>query len=614
MDINEPMNEPLPAVKTTSVRHWVVGTTALMAVLLYLDRFCISFAEGFIKEDLGLADWQTGWMLGCFFGSYALGQVPAGWLTDRFGSRVMLTTYVLMWSLFTALTGLAFGFVMLIVLRLGFGFAQAGAYPTGASVVSKWVQFEWRGTASSIVSTGGRLGGFLALYATGFVIVWLTPAATPARLSNTDLLDVPRLCRELDGQGELDETAARVAGQVRADLSTDQQAAVQQIAAADVALSFAVDAATTAVAEGTSGAALATLKAASAAAAAELAEATSEVNTTAIVAGLNRIIEQPDFFSDQLLATLPLEREAVRTLKRDPGDRTAAQSERVNRLVFEAVHPDSVRKIYGAGWRPMMFVYGSLGLLVGGLTWINCRNSPNDHPGCNAAEVALINRDPRMSANAGGAVTSVPLWPLICSFSMWCSCVAQWCTNVGWVFVVTWAPRYFQDAHHVPLESRALMVAIPPLAGLVGMFCGGTLTDVMVRRFGVRWGRALPMSLTRFPAMGAYLYCLTHPSPWTAVVMFSIVTFFTGLGTASVWAYCQDVGGKQVGSILGWGNMWGNFGAFVTPPFLIWIVGPNKNWDLAFMVCAGAFLVSGLVALGVNATIPIAQVDEVTEK
>ena len=570
MDANSQMKSVPPGPTTTNVRFMVIGTTAIMSVLLYLDRFCISFAEVFIKEDLGLSDVQIGWMLGCFFASYALGQVPAGWLTDRFGSRVMLTTYVLLWSLFTALTGFAFGFVMLIGLRLGFGFAQAGAYPTGANIVSKWVPFEWRGTASSVVSTGGRVGGFLALFATGFVIVWLTPASTPVHLSSADILDASRLCRELAGKGELDEARGQIARIVLAGFSESQQVAVRQVAAG---------------------------------------KTTSAADMEAVMAGLNHVIDQPAPSPAEILRGISLEGEAVRVFAKDPSDRTATQSQRANRLVFEAVHPDSIKKIYGAGWRPVMFVYGGIGLLVAGLIWITCRDRPSEHPGCNAEEVALINRDPRMSAHVASRVTRVPLMRLICSFSMWCSCLSQFCTNVGWVFVMTWAPRYFQDVHHVPLETRALMVAIPPLAGMVGMFLGGPLTDCLIRPCGLRWGRALPLSLTRFPAMAAYLICLAHPGPWFVVGLFSAVSLFTGLGTSSSWAFCQDVGGKQVGSVLGWGNMWGNFGAFVSPMLLIWIAGGDKNWDYAFMVCAAAFFLSGIAALGINATIPIAQID-----
>jgi sugar phosphate permease len=568
MEANPQIQKPLSG-SSTNVRFLVVGTTALMSVLLYLDRFCISFAEVFIKEDLGLTDLQIGFMMSAFFWTYALGQVPMGWLTDRFGSRIMLVTFVLFWSLFTGLTGLAIGFSMLILLRFGFGFSQSGAYPTGANIVSKWAPFEWRGTASSIISTGGRLGGFLALYGTGYVILWLTPATTPAYLTRADILDAPRLSQELTGQGELEGQADMVAGYVLAEFSESEQVAVDRVAS-------------------------------------QRNPAAEDI--AAVVAGLNRVIGQPEFFSVEILEGLSPEREAVRILAKPPSERTAMQSQRANRLVFEAVHPDCIKKIYGAGWRPMMFAYGSIGLLVAGLIWLLCRDQPRDHPSCNGEEVALINRDPRMSANVSGGVTRVPLKRLLRSRSMWCSCVSQFCTNVGWLFVMTWAPRFFQEVHRVPVETRALMVAIPPLAGMVGMFLGGPLTDFLIGPCGPRWGRALPMSLTRFPAMGAYLVCLMHPSAWTVAVMFAMVSFFTGLGTSSSWAFCQDVGGKQVGSILGWGNMWGNLGAAVAPTLLIFVVGGDKNWDFAFMVCAAAFFLSGIAALGIDATIPIAEI------
>ena len=97
------------------VRYRVIFACMLMAVLLYLDRFCISFAEVFIKDELGLTDHQIGILLGSFFVSYALCQVPSGWFSDRFGARKMLTLYILMWSLFTALTGFATGFIMLLI-------------------------------------------------------------------------------------------------------------------------------------------------------------------------------------------------------------------------------------------------------------------------------------------------------------------------------------------------------------------------------------------------------------------------------------------------------------------------------------------------------------------
>ncbi len=183
--------------RPTHIRYFVVGVAAMSSLLLYLDRVCISMAGTYIQQDLGLSDDQIGWVMGLFFWSYALGQVPCGWLTDRFGTRLMLTTYILSWSLLTACTGLAFGLFALVAIRLGFGLAQAGAYPTSASVVSKWVPFSGRGAASGVVAVGGRVGGAVAPFLTGYLIVAFTPLSTPIDLQPADIMDAPQLSAQL---------------------------------------------------------------------------------------------------------------------------------------------------------------------------------------------------------------------------------------------------------------------------------------------------------------------------------------------------------------------------------------------------------------------------------
>ena len=172
------------------------------------------------------------------------------------------------------------------------------------------------------------------------------------------------------------------------------------------------------------------------------------------------------------------------------------------------------------------------------------------------------------------------------------------------------APRYFTNEHQLSIETVALLSAIPPVAGGLGMFSGGGVTDRLVGIVGLRWGRVLPITVSRFIAMTAYIVCLFNPGPVLAVVMFACVAFFTGIGTPATWAFNQDVGGKYVGSVLGWGNMWGNFGAAVTAPLLLWVAGSPERWEYVFMTCAGAFLLSGVVALGINATIPIVVDDD----
>jgi len=156
----------------TRVRYSIIATTTLVAVLLYLDRICI--AEIAKRDDFrlafGIGDKGAGVFMSSFFFAYALAQVPSGWLSDRFGARGMLAVYVLLWSVCTVFTGLAGGFVMLILARVFFGIAQAGCYPTCGSLLKRWVPVNARGRASSFVSMGGGIGGVIAPLLTAWLL------------------------------------------------------------------------------------------------------------------------------------------------------------------------------------------------------------------------------------------------------------------------------------------------------------------------------------------------------------------------------------------------------------------------------------------------------------
>ena len=114
------------------------------------------------------------------------------------------------------------------------------------------------------------------------------------------------------------------------------------------------------------------------------------------------------------------------------------------------------------------------------------------------------------------------------------------------------------------------------------------------------------MALTRFGAAAAYIGCLFLNDPWTVTVLCCAVAFFTDLGVAATWAFVQDAGGRYVGVVLGFGNMWGNIGAAMAPQFyglaLNW---SRNNWNACFLLCAAAMIISGCAGLFIDATQPI---------
>ena len=175
--------------KPSFARYAIIAVCMLMGVLLYIDRLSFSVAEPYIRQDLGLTKIQTGYCISAFFWFYALGQMPAGWLTDRFGPRLMLPMYILVWSFFTAMIGMVTGLVMLLAMRGAFGLGQAGAFPTGSNVISRWIPAAGRGGASSLVALGGRIGGAVMPLLTAILLVNLVPADKQYTYQANQILD-----------------------------------------------------------------------------------------------------------------------------------------------------------------------------------------------------------------------------------------------------------------------------------------------------------------------------------------------------------------------------------------------------------------------------------------
>lgn len=154
------MNSPT----ATCQRFWLVFLLFLHTVNTYMDRVCISAAKEEMQNDIsGLDDQMMGYVFGIFAIGYALFQIPAGWFSDRAGPRYALTIVVVIWSVFTALTGAVFTAVSLLVVRFLFGVGEAGAYPGATRALYSWLPAKERGLGQGIFHSGARFGAAASL-------------------------------------------------------------------------------------------------------------------------------------------------------------------------------------------------------------------------------------------------------------------------------------------------------------------------------------------------------------------------------------------------------------------------------------------------------------------
>jgi MFS family permease len=160
--IREPKTASEALVGATRVRYQVLGLTFLMAFLMYMERGAIGAATPNIMREFGISKITMGWSVSAFNWSYALFQVPGGWLADRFGSRIVLAAAIAWWSAFTAGTGLSFNAASLAVTRFLFGAGEAAAFPAGSRALARWLPVGQRAFGQGFQHSGSRLGAALA--------------------------------------------------------------------------------------------------------------------------------------------------------------------------------------------------------------------------------------------------------------------------------------------------------------------------------------------------------------------------------------------------------------------------------------------------------------------
>lgn len=171
---------PMSASLAPSTVRWrVFGLMCVLTVINLADRTSLSVGMPTIARELDLSPAIQGLILSSFFWSYALLQVPGGWLIDRIGPSRIVTGSTLLWGLFQTLAMFTTGGLFLLLTRVGLGAAEAPLFPAGGKLNALWLSARERGRGAVIMDSGSYLGAGLG----GAAIAWLIYALGSWRLA-----------------------------------------------------------------------------------------------------------------------------------------------------------------------------------------------------------------------------------------------------------------------------------------------------------------------------------------------------------------------------------------------------------------------------------------------
>ncbi|HEY3962914.1 MAG TPA: MFS transporter [Planctomycetaceae bacterium] len=266
--------------------------------------------------------------------------------------------------------------------------------------------------------------------------------------------------------------------------------------------------------------------------------------------------------------------------------------------------------IQAVGWRWSFILFGSVGLIWGGLFYRWYRDDPARHPRVNEAERELITAGG--TAATGGEEHSPTPWRLVVlSKNVWLLGFIMSALSFASYMYMFWMKTYLKEARGLPDREASWLHMFALSGGMIGAYVGGFLSTWVVRQTGERrWSRCLlgcgcVTCCALF--LGATMFC---DSPYAACACFAAASFWSQAQISNWWAAVMDISGKHLGALFGLMNSMGIPGASISTIFLPGFVEHRgklaftgrEQWDPAFYVYAGVLLFGALCWLFVDST------------
>jgi MFS transporter, ACS family, glucarate transporter len=397
-------------------KYGVLLILSVLSIITFLDRNAISLAGHRITEELGLTEYQFGWILSAFTISYGLFEIPTGLLGDRFGAKKILARVVIWWSAFTVLTGLSGGFASLFLIRFLFGAGEAGAYPNTAIAIRQWFPVIERGRAQAVIWMASRLGGAL----TPFLVI-------------------------------------------------------------------------------------------------------------------------------------PLQ------------------------IQF--------------GWRVSFYVLGALGLLwvIVWLIWYKNREEEPVTPV--APDLHIVHK---------------PSWNVwVKSGNFWLLMLMYYCYASGVFFFISWLPKYLQNGRGIPEDQLAYSASLPFFLAAIGCLMGGAISDFLVKKIGLVWGRRLVPLIGLSLSGTSMLLAAFTASNSVAIVFLALGLAFMDVTAPVSWAVATELGGKDSGAVTGAMNTAGLLGGTITSLGIGYLITTYGSYQLPVVILGIVLIVGSLLWLLIKADKPL---------
>lgn len=242
----------------------------------------------------------------------------------------------------------------------------------------------------------------------------------------------------------------------------------------------------------------------------------------------------------------------------------------------------AVALIIAYGWRAPFLLFGAVGVLWAAVWHWYYRDTPREHPGVSAAELALI--EDSIGDRPRSVTRSIPWRRILRSPQVWLLSLMYLCYGYCIDVYMDWFPQYLHEYRGFDLKLLGFYASLPPLAGAMGDLLGGWASDRWAKRTkNLRTARRGVAVAGFLLAACAILPASLTANPVASVVFSCFAVFFLEITVGVSWAIPIDIGGEYSGSVAAVMNTFGNVGSAIGPLLLAYAVRLH-GWSAPFIV------------------------------
>jgi MFS transporter, ACS family, glucarate transporter len=257
-------------------------------------------------------------------------------------------------------------------------------------------------------------------------------------------------------------------------------------------------------------------------------------------------------------------------------------------------------------WKPPLVVLATLGVAWCAVFWPWFRNRPDEMPSVNSEERALIKAG--QSGRAPALHGAVPWGRMVRTRSVWALLFMYGCLGFSGNFYLTLLPTYLRHHRELGPVISSWLNALPFLFGATACFVGGSISDVIIRRWGKRLGRRL-VGMAGLTLAALAILAVPWVDNVVALGVLLVVAFFgNDLAMAPAWASAADIGERHTGTLAGAMNMMASFMAAVESKSIGRLLAANDVVS-PFIIFALVYAAGALAWIGVDARRTLADND-----